>query len=405
MSPSALEGIRVLEFGNYLSAPYAGAILADFGADVIKVERPGFLDRNRLSGGRTDPADPERSLSFMNLARGKRSLTLDVRLDAGRKLFVRLAALSQVLIENFRPGSLEALGLAPEKLLEANPNLVILRISGFGQSGPLRALQGTDRTAQAYTGLMHLTGHPELPPVRAGLPILDYVTGLSGALGVLLALRAGEHGPLGEPTGQVIDLALYDPVLPMLGDYPERIRRYGEGFERTGNHIPRTAPGNTYQSADGRWLLLSASSDVIFARLAGAIGRPELAADPRYSSPDDREDRALELGEVVAAWVGSRSRLEVLRALAEAAVPAGPVNSVGDLLADEHVAARGGFVEILDERLGSVLVAAPQPSLSRTPGIVRATAPMPGEHTDAILSEVLSLGSQEVAELRRESVI
>jgi formyl-CoA transferase len=400
MGERPLDGVRVLEFGNYLAAPYAGAILADFGADVIKVERPGFLDRNRLSGGRPDPADPERSLSFVNLARGKRSLTLDVRTEAGRQLLLRLLPTAHVLLENFRPGTLEKLGLGPEVLLEANPGLVVLRLSGFGQRGPLSELQGTDRTAQAYTGLMYVTGHPELPPVKAGLPVTDYVAGLTGALGVLLALRVAERAARGQPSGQVIDLALYDPVLPMLGDFPERIRRYGESFERIGNRIRRTAPGDAYQAGDGRWLLLSASSDAIFGRLAEALGRPELAADPRYATPDDREEARDELAAIVAGWAAGRSREEALAELARASVPAAPVNSVADLLQDEHLAARQGFVEVADERLGPVLVAAPQPSLSRTPGRVDRTAPRPGEHTEEILRELLSLSNAELEGLR-----
>jgi crotonobetainyl-CoA:carnitine CoA-transferase CaiB-like acyl-CoA transferase len=405
MASRPLDGVRVLEFGNYLAAPYAGAILADFGADVIKVERPGFLDRNRLSGGRADPADPERSFSFMNLGRGKRSLTLDIRTDDGRDLFSKLAATADVLLENFRPGTLEKLGLGPELLLERNPRLVVLRLSGFGQTGPLSGLQGTDRTAQAFTGLMYVTGHPELPPVKAGLPIMDYIGGLTGALGVLLALRAAERAVPGERSGQVIDLALYDPVLPMLGDYPERIRRYGEAYERTGNHIRRTAPGDTYQAADGRWLLLSAPSDAIFARLAEAIGRPELAADARYATPDDRELARGELTAIVREWAAGRTRAEALTSLAAASVPAAPVNSVPDLMADPHVAARGGFVEVADERLGPVLVAAPQPALTRTPGRIERTAPRPGEHTDEILRELAGLGDVELEALRRAGVI
>jgi formyl-CoA transferase len=399
-----LDGIRVIELGNHVAGPYAAALLGDFGADVVKVE-PSTThagSSHRLSD--LEPEDPDRTLFHMTIARNKRSLALDVRSERGRELLLRLVEVSDVLVENFRPGTLERWGLGFEVLAARNPRLVVLRISGYGQDGPRGGEAGVDRIAQAFAGATHMTGFPEHPPVRSGLAIADYSAGLMGAFGVMMALRGRDRAEPGVPTAQVIDVSLFDALLPMLGEAPELHRRHGEVRGRTGNRHPGTAPGNSYQGADGGWLLISVPGDAIFARLARLIERPQWVDDPANRDAVSRDDAAAGLEAELGAWVAQRPAAEAVRLLAAAGVPASLVNTVADLVKEPQIVHRGSLVAVPDERLGEVLMAAPAPMLTRTPGAIRRAAPWPGQHSAEVLGQ-LGLDAAAIEQLRAEGVV
>jgi crotonobetainyl-CoA:carnitine CoA-transferase CaiB-like acyl-CoA transferase len=395
----------VLEFGTFLAGPFATSILGDFGAEVIKVERPGFIDRSRQLGGGTDPADPERSRYFAAVSRNKKSITLDLRHPRGLELAGRLIERSDALVENFQPGTLESWGLGPEFLASRNPDLVVLRISGFGQQGPKSRLAGTDRTAQAFGGLMFVTGHPDRPPVRAGITLADHVTGIIGALGILLALRARDRDRGDGPAGQLIDLSLYDCLLPLLGDQAERYRRFGEVRQRTGNHVPRAGPGDSYLAADGRWVLMSAPSDAIFRKLAETLGRDDWLTDSRLTGMQGREEHLDELRAGIREWIAARSSAETLSVLSDAGIPVSPVNSIADILEDDQIRWRNGFTTVEDSRLGPLTMASPQPSLNRTPGQIKSPAPRLGENNHEVYCGLLGLSEAELAAMVEEKTV
>jgi formyl-CoA transferase len=402
--PSPLDGCRVIELGNWISAPYAGRLLADFGAEVVKVDLPGVIDNNRTLGG-LDPADPERSPGFVALARNKRAITLDIRTPRGRDLFLELVLRSDVVISNFRPGTLERYGLGFDELKRRNPHVVLLVISGYGQTGPRRDEPGLDRIAQAYAGVTYVTGDPAAPPAKCGVGIADYGAGLLGAFGVVLVLLARARDSAAKPSAQVVDVSLYDALLPMLGDMADRFERHGEIRERTGNYFPGVTPGNSFRGADGHWLLVSAAGDSLFARLAKCIGRAAWLDDPRLKTMRGRDENRAELEAAVAEWVGARSASDAVRMLEAAGVPVSAVNSIADVVSDPQVVARHGFTRLPDPALGKVVMASPVPRLSRTPGSIRATAPKLGEHNQLIFTDLLELGTGDLDALAAEKVI
>jgi formyl-CoA transferase len=398
-----LEGVRVLEFSNFIAAAIAGHTLADFGAEVWKLEIPGQLDSNRLA---TPPEkeDPQRSPYFHVVGRNKRSGTIDVRTEAGRELFLRLVARSQVVIENFRPGTLERWRLGFEQLRAANPDIILLRISGYGQDGPLSQEPGVDRVAQAFGGAVYLTGHPEAPPVRAGIPFADYCAGWLGALGVVMALRVVERAEGRTPAGQVVDISLYDAIAQMLGDLPIRYRLHDEVPERRGNYIPMTAPSDGYMTGDGRWVLLSAPNDALFGRLAVAVARDDWLQDPRFRDAVTRDEHRVELKADLQQWFSGRTADEAAAVLSAAGIPLSRVNTVADVLEHPHVVHRGNFVELDDPLLGRLPLPAPAPRLSATPGSIRSAAPLLGEQ-QAELENLLELSAEDASALRAEGVI
>jgi formyl-CoA transferase len=402
--PEALAGLRVLELGQLLAGPFAGHLLAGFGADVIKVEPPGTGDPIRtwrkLDGGT--------SLWWRSLARGKRSITCDLRKPAGRDLLRELLRTGiDVVIENFRPGRMEAWGLGYDELRAIDPRIIMVRISGYGQTGPYRDRPGFANVAEAFGGLRYVSGYADRPPVRTGVSLGDSLAGLHAAFATLAAVHERDRGPTGEGSGQgqVIDVALSEAVLSVMESLVPEYDRLGHVRERTGSALPGIVPSNTYRCADGRYVVLGANSDGLFRKLMHAIGRPDLADDPRLRHNDGRSANAEALDAAIEAWTSTRPQAEVLAALVEADVPAGPIHSAADLFADPHVAARG-LLEPVTLPDGSTLrVPRITPLLSRTPARSHFAGPDLGAHNAEVYGERLGLSPETLAQLREDGVI
>lgn len=398
-SGAALAGLRVLELGQLLAGPFCGTILGWLGAEVVKVEPP---EGDALRGWRV--VEKGSSLWWRSLARNKRTIVLDLRTDAGRDLARGLASKADVLIENFRPGTLEKWGLGPEVLHAANPRLVIVRISGYGQTGPLAHRPGFASVAEAVAGLRSVIGFPDRPPARANLSLGDSLAGLHGALGALAALHARDRAA--SPTGgrgQVIDVALTESVLAVLESMlPEADR--GVIRERAGSTITGIVPSNLYPCADGRDVVIGANGDTMFARLCEAIGRPELAADPALAHNEGRVREQARVEEAIAAFTRARPADEVVAVLDRASVPCGVVKDARDVLADPHYAARGLF-ERLDTDVGPLVIPELAPKLVATPGRTRWAGRALGADTDAVLRDWLGLDDRAIDEARAASAI
>ncbi len=398
MAESALAGIRVIELGQVIAGPFCGQLLGDLGADVIKVEPPGVGDVLR-QWGRVHDTDGD-SLWWRVTGRNKRSVTVDLRRPEGQDLVRRLIGRADVLLENFRPGTLERWGLGWEEVSRINERLVLVRVSGFGQSGPYAQRAGYAAVGEAMGGLRALTGYSDRPPTRVGLSIGDSLAGTMAALGAVAALEARYR----TGRGQVVDASIFESVLAMTEALvPEwqvaEVRR-----ERTGPTLPGIAPSNVYPTVDGQ-VLIAANQDSVFRRLTTAMGMPELADDPRFRDHRARGDRQSELDGIIAEWTRARTAAEALDALHEVGVPAGLVYEPADMLADPHFQARESIVHVADEEFGDVAMPAVVPRLSATPGSIRRPAPRLGEHTDAVLTELLELSSQQLEDLRSAGVI
>ncbi|MDR7430558.1 MAG: CaiB/BaiF CoA-transferase family protein [Armatimonadota bacterium] len=398
-SRAPLSGIRVLELGSFIAGPYCGQLLADYGAEVIKVEPPREGDAMRRWGVALYQG---RSLWWPVIARGKKSVTVDLRHPDGQELVRRLADRCDVLVENFRPGTLEGWGLGPDVLLERNPALVYVRISAFGQAGPYRDRPGFGAVAEAMGGLRYLVGYPDRPPPRFGISIGDTLAGMFGALGALLALRERE---VRGGRGQVVDVAITDAVLAVLESVIAECSVTGAVRERSGTVLPGVAPSNLYETADGRWVVVAANADGVFRRLCDAMGRPEWKADPRYATHEARGAHQAELDQAIAQWVRSLPAEELLGVLDRHGVPCGPVYNAAEVLADPHYRARGALVEVDNPGVGRVTMQGPVPRLAETPLSVPGPAPELGEHTDHVLKELLGLSAEDVARLREAGVV
>lgn len=398
-SRAPLSGIRVLELGSFIAGPYCGQLLADYGAEVIKVEPPREGDAMRRWGVALYQG---RSLWWPVIARGKKSVTVDLRRPQGQELVRRLADRCDVLVENFRPGTLEGWGLGPDVLLERNPALVYVRISAFGQAGPYRDRPGFGAVAEAMGGLRYLVGYPDRPPPRFGISIGDTLAGMFGALGALLALRERE---VRGGRGQVVDVAITDAVLAVLESVIAECSVTGAVRERSGTVLPGVAPSNLYETADGRWVVVAANADGVFRRLCDAMGRPEWKADPRYATHEARGAHQAELDQAITQWVRSLPAEELLGVLDRHGVPCGPVYNAAEVLADPHYRARGSLVEVDNPGVGRVTMQGPVPRLAETPLSVPGPAPELGEHTDHVLQELLGLSAEDVARLREAGVV
>lgn len=396
-----LTGIRVLELGSFIAAPTAGKLLGDFGADVIKVERPRVGDELRTwrmhSASKT-------SILFRTLARNKRSMTVDLKHPDGKEIIERLLTSSDIVLENFRPGTLERLGLGPERIAELNPRAVLVRISGYGQSGPYRDRPGFGGVAESIGGLRHIVGYPDRPPVRVGISLADTVAGMNAVIGALLGLIArGTDG-----AGETVDVALYEAVFSLMEDLLPEHSAFGVEREPAGSGLPGIVPSNSFRCADGEYIIVSGNGDAIFQRLMIAIGRDDLASDPRLASNAGRVTHITEVEDALADWAGGVSAGEALTILEEAEVPSGPIYRAADILKDPHFAAR----EMLDTRQVEVEHGAPRdvvfpgvvPRLSEHPGSVRWLGPELGEHTDEVLAE-LGFDESERSGLRERGVI
>ena len=405
-TPGPLSGIRVVDVGTRISAPFCAGLLGELGADVIKVELPGQGDFMRTMGPFVPVDDgPDYSLSWAVEGRGRRGVTCDLRRPEGRDLFKRLVATADVLCENFRPGTMERWGLGPEDLPD---DLVYVRISVFGQSGPYAPRPGLDRLGIAFGGLLHLTGDPDRPPVRPGLSISDYLTGVFAAFAAVAALYgrdagAGARGGSGD--GEVIDAPLYASILRILEWTLAGYDRLGIVRQREGNRLSHSAPLDNYPTADGFFVCIVAGSDANFSRLCAAMGRPELAADQRFATLAERAARGDEINGLVADWTSSLTADDITARCVEHDVPIGTAYSAADIFADPHMTARGDLVSIDDPVIGPVRQQAPFPRLSKHPTPVPAGAPRLGEHNHEVWCDLVGLSDAELAELSERGVL
>lgn len=397
-----LTGIRVLELGNFIAAPTACRILAEFGAEVIKIEEPRVGDqvrRWRLARGET-------SMMWRTLARNKKSVTIDIRRPEGAELVRRLASHVDVLIENYRPGKLESWGLAPESLRADNPRLVIVRVSGFGQTGPYRDRPGFGGVAEALGGLRFVTGYPDRPPTRLGVSAGDSLAGLLGVIGALMGLLAQQR--LGAERGETVDVALHEAVYSIMESVVPEFSAYGVMRTRTGNEMPGVAPSNTYPCRDGDWVVIGGNANGIFRRLMLAIGRDDLANDLRFADNRGRAEHSKLLDGAIADWTSARPIDEVLGVMVEASVPAGPIYSAEDIIKDEHFWAREMLLPrdvMVDDSVETVLFPGVVPRLAEMPGRVNWLGPELGEHTDQVLTGLLGMSDNAVSELRQQGVV
>jgi formyl-CoA transferase len=395
MDMEPLAKLKVIEMGQLIAGPFAAKTLADFGADVIKIEPPKVGDALRKWRLLKDGT----SVWWQVQSRNKRSLSLDLRQAEAQEIVRTLIGEVDVLIENFRPGTLEGWGLDPEKLLELNPRLIVLRISGYGQTGPYRDKPGFGVVAEAMGGLRHLTAEPGRVPVRVGISIGDTLASLHGVIGILLALQ--ERHQSGR--GQVIDIALYEAVFNCMESLLPEYSAFGEVRQAGGSALPGIAPSNAYLCGDGGYVLVAGNGDSIFKRLMNMIGRPDLANDPALENNDGRVARVAELDQAIGAWAQTMMTDQALQLLDSVAVPAGKIYTVADIAKDPHYKARGN-IQNIQMRDGTKLdVPSVIPKLSRTPGSIKTLAPEIGENTDEILHSI-GLTEAQVASLKERGI-
>jgi formyl-CoA transferase len=395
-SLGALAGLKVVELGQLIAGPFAAKTLADFGADVIKIEPPGSGDPLRQWRLIKDGT----SVWWQVQSRNKRSLALDLRQTESQAIVRKLVAEADVLIENFRPGAMESWGLGPDVLLEINPGLIMLRISGYGQTGPYKDKPGFGVVAEAMGGLRHLSAEPGRLPVRVGVSIGDTLASLHGVIGILMALHEKQKSGL----GQVIDVALYESVFNCMESLLPEYSAFGAVRGPAGSALPGIAPSNAYLCKDGKCALIAGNGDSIFKRLMTAIGRDDLAVDPALADNAGRVKRVEEIDAAIGVWTSKHDVTEVLAVLDKAAVPAGRIYTVEDIAADPHYLERGMLAEVsLND--GSVLkVPGMVPKLSRTPGHHRRNAPSLGQDTDTILTE-LGITADQIREMRQRGIV
>jgi formyl-CoA transferase len=393
-----LNDVRVVELGQLLAGPFCGQLLGDFGAEVIKVEDPGSGDPMR-QWGREKPYG--KSLWWPVVARNKKSVTANLRTPEGQDLVRRLVAEADVLLENFRPGTLERWGLSPEELWEVNPGLVVTRVTGFGQSGPYASRAGYGSIGEAMGGIRYVTGDPDRPPARAGISLGDSLAAIFACLGTLVSLHQRER----TGRGQVVDSAIYEAVLAMMESLVPEYQIAGYQRERTGTTLPNVSPSNVYPTADGEMVLIAANQDTVFKRLAQAMEQPALATDERYATHGARGQNMADLDELIAQWSATLKAEELLERLHDNGVPAGRIFKARDMLADPHFAAREAIVRLAHPELGEFAMHNVVPKLSASPGRVRHVGPELGEHNDEIYRDLLGLDDDALSSLRAAGVI
>ena len=392
-----LSDLRVLELGTLLAGPFCGQLLGDLGAEVIKIEPPGQGDPMRV-WGRQKAGEP--SLWWPIIARNKKAITLDLRQAEGQALLLELAAKSDFLLENFRPGTLEKWNIGWERLHAVNPRLIMIRVSGYGQTGPYAARAGFGAIGEAMGGLRYVVGDPGSPPARVGISIGDSLAATFACVGALSALHHRER----TGQGQVVDSAIYEAVLGMMESLVTEYDQTGYVRERTGAILPNVAPSNVYPTSDGL-VLIAANQDTVFRRLCDAMGEPGLAEDPDYASHQARGARQAELDAQIARWTAGLRTAEVLGLMEKHGVPAGQIYRAPEMLADPHFAAREAIVEVPHPQFGTIRMQNVVPKLSATPGGIRAPSPALGEHNDAVYLELLGLPRERYAALKASRVI
>jgi crotonobetainyl-CoA:carnitine CoA-transferase CaiB-like acyl-CoA transferase len=392
-----LAGLRVLDLGTVYAAPITAMLLGDFGADVIKMEHPGG-DPARTHGWNREG----HGLWWKVISRNKRTVTLNLGKPEGQDLLRRLAATADVLVENFRPGVLEKWHLGPDQLLEVNPRLVVLRVTGFGQAGPYAHRRAFGTLAEAMSGFAHQTGQEDGPPTLPPFGLADGVAGIAGALAVLTALY---HRDARGGAGQVIDLSLLEPLLGILGPGPTVYDQLGVIAGRHGNRSPNNAPRNAYRTRDGRWVAISASATSVAERVLHLVGRPDIAAQPWFASAGERSRRGELLDGVVGTWIAARDFDEVVAAFEAAGAALAPIYDVEQLLADPHVQARDTITTVDDEDLGPLRMQNLMFRLTRTPGRIRFPGRRLGQDTEAVYGDLLGLSGDDLAKLRDKEVL
>jgi formyl-CoA transferase len=381
-----------------IAAPFSAALLGDMGAEIIKVELPGDGDTLR----HVAPMYANRSLYWSVLGRNKCSITLDLRAARGRAVFLELVKRSDAIIENFRPGTLERWELGYDTLQAANPGVVLVRVSGYGQDGPYRDKAGFGTPAAAMGGLTYITGFPDRPPITVPIALADYLAGLFGAIGALAALLERERNRTG---GQSVDVSLYESVFRLLEAVVPAYGKNGAVRERNGNRTGQSSPIGSYRTSDNRYMVLSVSTDRVWLRMTAAMGHPEWATDPRYISNPERTRRPDEVDALVAGWFASHTAAEAQEILDSAGVPVSPIYSIADIFSDAQYAARNDIIAPEDPEVGAVPMPAVLPRFSRTPGGVRFVGPKLGEHNAEIYGGLLGLNEAEQAALRELGVI
>ena len=391
-----LAGIKVLELGSTISGPFCGRLLADFGADVIKVEPPEG-DPVRFLG----KMKGEHSLYAASIFRNKSLISVNLRTDAGRQILRGLAEKCDVVIENFRPGTIEKWGLGFDTLSAVNPGLVMVRITGYGQDGPYSNWPGYGVTSEAVSGLRHVTGDPDRPPPRVAVALTDYITALYGAFGAVMALlRRATTG-----VGDCVDAALYEGAFSFMEPNVPAFQQTGYVAGRAGSHLPNSTPNFLYPTNDGRFIHITAASDSVFARLAKVIGRPDMMEDSRYNSPLARNRNENEVDAAIARWTSVCDLDSVEAALRDASVPAARIFTMTDIFADPHFRSRNMLVDVPDDKLGTVTLAGVVPKLARTPGGIRHAGREVGADTARILAERLGMAGDKIEEAARSGAI
>ncbi len=391
-----LVGYRVLELGSTVAGPFCGRLFADFGAEVIKVE-PAEGDAVRSMGKRCDGE----SLYAASILRNKSLISLNLRTEEGRSIVKRLVEKCDIVIENFRPGSVEKWGLGYEDLAAVNPMLVMIRISGFGQTGPYRERAGYGVIGEALSGLRHITGDPDRPPTRAAVSLTDYFTGLYAAFGATMALLERQRSG----KGQFIDAALYECAFSFMEPHIPAYEKLGYVANRAGSRLPDSTPNNLYPTRDGSQIHITAMGDAVFKRLASAMGQPQLAHDDDYGSAIARSANHEALDELVAAWTAAHDLAELEAVLNDASVPATRIFTMADIFRDPHFEAREMLVKVPHETLGDVTMAGVVPKLSRTPGALRHSGGHVGKDTARVLCELAGLSSEDLQRLSDEGVL
>ncbi len=398
MNPSSLplSGYRVLELGSTVAGPFCGRLLADFGAEVIKVEAADG-DPVRSMGKRHQG----KSLWAASIFRNKSLIAVDLRKQQGQELVRKIAAKCDFLIENFRPGSLEAWGLGYDELARDNPGLIMIRISGYGQTGPYRARPGYGVICEAVSGLRHITGDPDRPPGRIATSTTDYITGLYAAFGAMLALEARRR----TGKGQVIDAALYEGAFSFMEPHVPAYEKLGAIAMRAGSRLPGNAPNNLYPTGDDQFIHITAASDGVFKRIATAIGEPALADDARFKTALARVDNEDAIDDIITRWTLTHTCGEAEEKLHAAEVPAARIYTMADIFKDPHYAARGMLAQVPDDDLGSVTIPNVVPKLSATPGTIRHSGHRIGQDTRRVLMELAGYSAEDIAQLQAERVI
>ena len=396
----ALEGLRVLDIGTFIAAPFAATLFGEFGAEVLKIELPGVGDHCRRLGTPTEAGD---TLVWLSEGRNKKSICLDLRIPEGVEIFKSLVAESDVVCENFQAGTLERWGIGWEELSAVNPRLILLRISGYGQTGPYANRPCFGRIANAFGGISFLSGEPDRPPAQPGSATLpDYMAGLFGAFAVQNALYARQR----TGKGQVIDLGLYEGIFRILDEVAPAYQQSGFVRKREGAETPIVVPHSHYPTLDGRWIAIACTNDRIFRRLAETAMEDKDFADNHDFSSNAKRIASRELvNQHIARWTGSLSRDEVLARCAAAEVPCGPVYAIDEIFEDPQYAARESILRVHDERIGELAIPNVVPRMMGTPGSVRWLGPRLGEHTDEVLGELLKIGPERLCALREQGII